>query len=83
MPSPGSANPADGQCGSCVHFRNDPASLKTVLAGVTGCDPACGSIPADNGLCVLHDRCLTARSWCARYEKADGAGNAIRSLKGR
>jgi hypothetical protein len=65
-----------GQCLACVHFRNDPASVEKAFSGLTSLSSAYGSTSADDGLCLLHGRYLTARSWCGQFAKAGGAAAA-------
>jgi hypothetical protein len=56
-----------GRCGSCLHFRNDPATLEAALPGLASLSSGYGSVRADDGLCLVHDRYLSARASCARY----------------
>jgi hypothetical protein len=58
---------AQGRCGSCAHFRNDPAFLETVFKGLTSMSSGYGSTGGNDGICVLHDRHLSARASCAKY----------------
>jgi hypothetical protein len=62
----------NGRCGACAHFCNDPGRLEEAFAGLTSLSSAYGSTSADDGLCLLHDRYLTARSWCARFARPEG-----------
>ena len=54
-------------CGACAHFRNEPAYLEAALAGLTSLGSAYGSVRADDGLCLLHDRYLRAHASCADF----------------
>ncbi len=58
------------QCLSCRHFRNDPAYLETVFRGLSSLGSGYGSTRGDDGLCLRHDRYLTAHSWCAEFTPA-------------
>jgi hypothetical protein len=58
------------QCLGCIHFRNDPAYLETVITGLTSLGSGYGSVRADDGLCLRHDRYLSAQSWCADFALA-------------
>ncbi len=61
-------NGADGRCGACVHFRNDPAYLEMLFPGITSLSSADGSVRGDDGHCRRHDRYLSARSGCADFD---------------
>jgi hypothetical protein len=56
-----------GQCASCVHFRNDPAVLEWLFKGLTSLGSGYSSARANDGVCVRHDRYLSARSSCAEF----------------
>jgi hypothetical protein len=56
-----------GQCGSCAHFRNDPAYLEAAMPGLSSLSSAYGSVRADDGICLRHDRYLSARASCADF----------------
>jgi hypothetical protein len=56
-----------GQCGACVHFRNDPAYLEAAIPGLSSLGSAYGSVRADDGICLRHDRYLSARARCADF----------------
>jgi hypothetical protein len=55
------------QCRSCDHFRNDPKYLETVFEGLTSLSSGYGSVRSDDGVCLRHDRYLSARSSCADF----------------
>ena len=56
-----------GQCRACAHFRNDPKYLETVFSGLTSLSSGYGSVRADNGICLRHDRYLSARASCPQF----------------
>lgn len=56
-----------GQCRACVHFRNDAKYLETVFKGLTSLSSGYGSVRADDGICLRHDRYLSARSSCPQF----------------
>jgi hypothetical protein len=58
---------ATGRCASCVHFRNDPAFLETAFKGLTSLSSGYGSTRGDDGICLKHDRYLSARASCGQY----------------
>ncbi len=60
----------DECCGSCDHFRSDPAYLEAVLSGFTALGSAYAATRADDGLCLRHDRFVGPHSWC-RYYRGD------------
>lgn len=55
------------ECGACRHFRNDAAALEAAFAGLTSLSSASGSARGDDGICLRHDRYLTARSYCPDF----------------
>ncbi len=57
------------ECGSCAHFRNDPAYLEAVLNGFTGLSSAYASTRADDGICRRHDRFVGPHSSCGDFIK--------------
>jgi hypothetical protein len=59
-------------CGSCKHFRNDAAYLETVFKGLTSLSSGYGSVRADDGVCLLHDRYLSSRASCSSYASGEG-----------
>jgi len=54
-------------CSACVHFRNDAKFLETVFGGLTSLSSGFGSVRADDGICLRHDRYLSARSSCSEF----------------
>jgi hypothetical protein len=61
------ATAVEGSCGSCRHFRNDPAYLEAAMPGFSSLSSAFASVRADDGLCLMRDRYLSARASCARF----------------
>lgn len=55
------------QCRACNHFRNDAKYLETVFKGLTSLGSGYGSARSDDGVCLRHDRYLSARSCCADF----------------
>jgi len=55
------------ECRSCRHFRNDAIYLEAALAGLTSLSSASGSVRSDDGICLRHDRYLSARSFCSDF----------------
>jgi len=59
-----------GTCRGCVHFRNDPAFIESVFQGLNVMSSAWASVMAEDGLCLRHDRCLSADSSCPDFMPA-------------
>jgi hypothetical protein len=57
-------------CLACVHFRNDAKFLEAAFGGLTSLSSAFGSVRADDGICLRHDRYLSARGFCAEFSPA-------------
>jgi hypothetical protein len=55
------------QCRNCRHFRNDPKYLETAFKGLTSLSSGYASVRSDDGICVRHDRYLSARSSCPDF----------------
>ncbi len=67
------SNAPEGFCGSCRYFRNDPAYLEAAIPGLSSLSSGAASVRADDGLCLLRDRYLSARASCARFAAAPKA----------
>ena len=57
----------DRRCGNCGYFRNDRAYLEAAMPGLTSMSSGDASVRADDGLCLRHDRYLSARASCADF----------------
>ena len=57
-----------GRCADCAHFRNDPAYLAQALKGLNSLSSARGSVRGDDGVCLRHDRYLSARASCPEFD---------------
>jgi hypothetical protein len=65
------ANPKPlAACRGCRHFRNDPAFLEAAVAGLTSLSSGYASVRGDDGLCLCHDRHVSARSSCNSFAPA-------------
>ena len=60
-------NAMTGRCRACAHFRNDPAYLEAAFAGMSAMSSAWGSTRAEDGLCLKHDRYLSADAGCRDF----------------
>jgi hypothetical protein len=67
-------------CGSCRYFRNDPAYLEAAIPGLSSLSSGAASARAEDGLCLLRDRYLSARASCARFAAPLGASPPAASL---
>ncbi len=56
-------------CLCCIHFRNDPAFLEQAIPGLHTLSSAHASVRANDGLCLKHDRYLSAQWGCADHCK--------------
>ncbi len=57
-------------CRACVHFRNDPAYIESVFQGLNVMSSAWASVKVDDGLCLRHDRYLSADAFCPDFTAA-------------
>jgi hypothetical protein len=64
-------SPAAACCGTCGHFRNDPAYIEAAFKGMTSFSSGYASARANDGLCTQHDLYLSADSYCPRYWRVD------------
>ena len=60
-----------GSCRACIHFCNNPAYLEAIFAGYNALSSAWGSTRAEDGLCLRHDRYLSAEAGCADFTAAE------------
>jgi hypothetical protein len=58
----------EGACRACAHFRNDPGWLETAITGLATMGSAWGSVRAEDGICLRHDRFTSAAAGCAQFE---------------
>jgi hypothetical protein len=58
------------RCRACQHFRNDAKYLEVAMPGLTSLSSGFGSTRSDDGICVRHDRYLSARSVCGDFTPA-------------
>ena len=50
--------------------RNDAKFLEAAFGGLTSLSSGFGSVRADDGICLRHDRYLSARSFCTEFSPA-------------
>lgn len=65
-----------GKCRACAYFRNSPAFLESLFPGMSAMSSAWGSTRAEDGLCLKHDRYLSADSGCADFEAVGSPADA-------
>jgi hypothetical protein len=58
-------------CRACAHFRNDPGWLEAAITGLATLGSAWGSVRAEDGICLKHDRCMSADGACADFSPRD------------
>jgi hypothetical protein len=54
-------------CRACRHFENEPSRLEAMIPGLTAMGSAHASVRADDGICMVLDRMMTARDSCSRF----------------
>jgi hypothetical protein len=55
-------------CATCVSFRSDPFELESAIAGLRSFGSGFAAVCSNDGLCVRHDRYLSASACCAGHE---------------
>jgi len=58
------------RCRFCTWFRNDPAFFEQEFAGLSSLSSAYASVRGEDGLCLRHDRYLSAHASCADFSPA-------------
>lgn len=64
------------RCGRCVSFRNDRAYLEAAMPGLASMSSGDASVRADDGICLRHDRYLSAWASCADFMPIDRLAGA-------
>jgi hypothetical protein len=64
-------------CRSCAHFRNDPAYLEAIFQGLNVMSSAWASVVAEDGVCLRHDRYLSAEASCPDFAAATPIASEI------
>ncbi len=59
----------DRKCRRCRHFSNDAAYLESTFPGLTSMSSGYGSVRAEDGICLVHDRYLNAESSCPQFSE--------------
>ena len=57
------------KCRHCRHFRNDPRFLEAAFPGLTSMSSGYGSVRAEDGICLKHERYLNAESSCPQFSE--------------
>ena len=55
------------ECKDCRHLVIHPDQLEQAIPGLNILSSAYGSVRAETGLCLQHDKFTTARSSCADF----------------
>jgi hypothetical protein len=56
-------------CRGCRHFAAAATALEAAFPGLASLSSAYASVRADDGLCLAHDRYVTAASACAQFSR--------------
>ena len=56
-------------CRDCAFFRDDPAEIETALPGLSVFSSGSASVRSSDGLCLMHDRFVTAHSACPAFRQ--------------
>jgi hypothetical protein len=59
------------RCLNCRHFRNGPRYLESVFKGMNILSSAYASVRGNDGICLLHDRYLSANACCDSFQSAE------------
>jgi hypothetical protein len=59
--------PASPSCLVCKHFNHAPADLEAALPGLSSLSSAYAAVRADDGICAVHQRYVTASSVCPAF----------------
>ncbi len=59
--------PSPTSCRHCRHFEHAPAALEAALPGLSSLSSAHAAVRADDGLCSVHQRYVTAESTCPQF----------------
>jgi hypothetical protein len=54
-------------CLTCKHFQHAPADLEAALPGLSSLSSAYAAVRADDGICAVHRRYVTASSVCPAF----------------
>ncbi len=74
QPAPAPERPAQPAepppaCRDCASFRDDPAEIEAALPGLSVFSSGSASVRSSDGLCLLHDRFVTAHSACPAFRR--------------
>jgi hypothetical protein len=59
-------------CADCRHFNGRPAEIEAALPGLSSLSSAYAAVRAEDGICAVHERYVTASSVCALHASATG-----------
>jgi hypothetical protein len=55
------------RCAACTHFRDEAEFIEQALPGLGALSSARGSVRANDGICLRHDRYVSARGGCGDF----------------
>jgi hypothetical protein len=61
------AAPRLKSCLHCRRFNHSPAALEAALPGLSSLSSAYAAVRANDGLCGVHQRYVTAESTCPQF----------------
>jgi len=61
------ASPRIAECAGCLHFQNHSQHLEANIPGLRIMGSGFSSVRAQDGLCALHQRYLSAQSSCPQF----------------
>ncbi len=63
----GATLPSGAGCGVCREFCAEPLTLEQLSPGLAVLSSAFGAVRASDGICLSHQRYVTAQAVCARF----------------
>jgi len=57
----------DERCARCVHFERDPLAIEAAVPGLSAMSSGFASVRGDDGLCLHHQRFVSADASCASF----------------
>jgi len=66
-------SPRIAECAGCIHFQNHSQHLEANIPGLRTMGSGFSSVRAQDGLCALHQRYLSAQSSCLQFSSHDAA----------
>jgi hypothetical protein len=54
-------------CRQCKHFHNQPLEVEAALPGLSSLSSAYAAVRCSDGICAVHERYVTASSFCPAF----------------